>query len=221
MKRFPQELDQLTSDLVALAEKVEETIRDSVRALDERLPELARRVITGDEVIDREEVRIEEECVRILVLSTPVAGDLRRVIAVLKINNDLERIADLAVDIAERAEELAGGPEGPPIPSVLISMEEQAIRMVSDCLNAFVGSDVELARSVLAMDDGVDRLYLLALDECKAMIRTNPDQVDAAFRLASVARYLERMADHATNIAEDVVYLMEGEVIRHQGKGAG
>jgi phosphate transport system protein len=222
MSHFFQELDRLTSDLLELARTAEELIRDALRALDERRPELARRVIDADAAIDREEVRIEEECVRILVLSTPVAGDLRRVIAALKINNDLERIADLAVNIAEEALALAGDTEDVPIPGALRAMAERALQMVRDSLNAFVGSDVALARAVLAMDDEVDRLDRAIRVGGKALIRDDPGRVDAAFRLLSVSRQLERIADHATNIAEDLIYLREGTIIRHRsGNKAG
>jgi phosphate transport system protein len=220
MDHFLRELDRLTTDLLGLAGAVETSVRDALRALDERRPDLARRVIDGDAAIDREEVRIEEQCIRILVLSTPVAGDLRRVIAVLKIDGELERIADLASNVAE--ESLAVGPEDPPIPGTLRVMAERVLQMVRDSLNAFVGSDVALARTIVAMDDEVDRLEGMIRDEAKALVRADPGRVDAAFRLSSVARQLERIADHATNIAEDVAYLREGAIIRHQTEdGAG
>lgn len=128
VNHFLQELDQLTTELLELAAMVEASVRDSLRALDERRPDLARRVIDADAAIDRKEVRIEEECIRHLVLAMPVAGDLRRVIAVLKIDNDLERIADLAVNIAEEA--LAAGPEDLPIPGTLRAMADRALQMV-------------------------------------------------------------------------------------------
>jgi phosphate transport system protein len=222
MTHFPRELDRLTTDLLELARAVDEAICGALRALDERRPDLARRVIEADASIDREEVRIEEECIRILVLSTPVAGDLRRVIAALKINNDLERVADLAVNIAEEAHALTDGPEGLPIPGALRAMAERAQQMVRDALNAFVGSDVALARTVLAMDDEVDRFDREIRDQAKALIRSDPGRVDAAIGLLSVSRQLERIADHATNIAEDLIYLKEGAIIRHQsGNEAG
>ena len=218
MIHFFQELDRLTADLLGLAGMVEESIRDALRALDERRPDLARRVIDADAAIDREEVRIEEECVRILVLSSPVAGDMRRVIAVLNIDNDLERIADLAVDIAEEAQALAGRPDDLPIAGSLGAMADRALQMVRDSLNAFVGSDVALARAVLAMDDEVDRLDRASREEALALIRADPGRADAALRMFSVARHLERIADHATNIAEDMVYLKEGAIIRHRAE---
>lgn len=177
-------------------------------------------MIDADAAIDREEVRLEEECVRLLVLSMPVAGDLRRVIAVLKIDNDLERIADLAVNIAEEA--LAGGLGAWPAPGAIRAIAGRTLQMVRDGLNAFVGSDVALARSVLAMDDEVDRLDRELREESMALIRADPGQIPPAFRLLSASRYLERIADHATNIAEDVIYLMEGSIVRHRHEpGAG
>jgi phosphate transport system protein len=216
MTHFLQEMERLTTDLLQLARAVEESVRDALRALQENRPDLAQRVIEGDATIDREEIRIEEECIRILVLFTPVAADLRRVIAVLKIDNDLERIADLAVDIAEEAQALAVGPKDLPIAEALKTMADRARAMVRGSLNAFVASDVVLAQAVLAMDDEVDRLDRAIRDESKALVRTDSRQVDTVFGLLSVVRRLERIADHATNIAEDVVYLKEGAIIRHQ-----
>lgn len=216
MKHLSYELERLTADVLQLASAVEKAVRDAVHALEAHRPDLARRVIDGDAAIDDEEVRIEEVCIRILVLSTPVAGDLRRVIATLKINNDLERIADLAVDIAEEALAHIAGAGDMPVPDAVRAMAERAMSMVSDSLNAFVGSDVMSARGVLAMDDEVDRLERMILDELAGSVRTDPRRIDAAFRLASVARRLERIADHATNIAEDLIYLKEGTIIRHR-----
>jgi phosphate transport system protein len=222
MTHFLQEMERLTTDLLQLARAVEESVRDALRALQENRPDLAQRVIEGDATIDREEIRIEEECIRILVLFTPVAADLRRVIAVLKIDNDLERIADLAVDIAEEAQALAVGPKDLPITEALRTMADRALEMVRGSLNAFVTSDVAIAQAVLAMDDQVDRLDRAIREESKALVRTDPRQVDTVFGLLSVVRRLERIADHATNIAEDVVYLKEGAIIRHQPEpGAG
>ncbi|WP_435018675.1 phosphate signaling complex protein PhoU [Tundrisphaera sp. TA3] len=215
MKRFAQELEGLTAEIIDLAMVVIAAVRDAVRALEEGRPDLARRVIEEDAAIDREEVRIEEACIRILVLSTPAAGDLRRVIAALKINTDLERIGDLGVDIAEQALALARSPGGLEIPGALRAMADRALQMVGDGLNSFVGSDVMLARSVLAMDDEVDRLDRIIREEMAVMIRADPGRIEAALGLASVARHLERIADHATNIAEDVVYLRDGEIVRH------
>lgn len=216
MRKFSEELEQLTADILELARVVEVSVRGALRALDERRPDLADRVIDGDVAIDREEVRIEEECIRILVLRSPVAGELRRVIAVLKINNDLERIGDLAVNIAEEALAFAGASGAAPIPPPVRTMADRAMQMLGDSLNAFVGSDVMLARAVLAMDDEVDRVKTAILEALESMIRAESGRIDAAFRLISVARQLERIADHATNIAEDVIYLKEGAIIRHR-----
>lgn len=222
MKHFREELDRLTYDLLGLAMAVEKSIRGALRALDERQPELAQRVIDGDGQIDREEVRIEEECVRLLVLTMPAASDLRRLIAVLKINNDLERIADLAVNIAEEARALTGDLEELPLLVTLKTMATSTLQMVSDSLNAFVGSDLALARTVIAMDDEVDRLDQAIRNESKLLVQSDSRLVGAAFRVFFVSRQLERIADHATNIAENVVYLLEGSIVRHQsGSPAG
>jgi phosphate transport system protein len=212
--RLRHDLDEMTNELLEMAMAVEAAVRDALRSLDGQRPDLAKRIIAEDSVIDREEVRIEEDCIRILVLEMPVAEELRRVIAVLKINGELERIADLAVDIAEEA--LAWESRRMAIPDALATMADRALEMVRDSLNAFVGNDLALARSVLVMDDEVNRLHRRILDELKASIRTDLDRIDGAFHLAAVARRLERIADHATNVAEDVVYLHDGEIIRHR-----
>jgi len=216
MKHFLQEMDLLAGKLLQLAKTVATTTQDATRSLCERRPDLAQPIIAGDDAIDREEVRIEEECIRILVLQQPVASDLRRVIGALKINGDLERMADLAVDIAQQAVEFARLPDLVPIPTKLLAMASLTARMVRGCLDAFVQSDPERARSIRAMDDEVDQIHREIVDELKTMVRDHPGRIDAGFALFSVARYLERIADHAANIAEDVVYMTEGSIIRHQ-----
>ncbi len=216
MKHFLQEMEKLTHDLDELAETVTATILKATVALCERRPELAQQVIAGDDAIDREEVRIEEECVRILVLQQPVAIDLRRVIAALKINGDLERMADLAADIAEQATEFARLSDHAPIPPQFLAQTSLVVRMVRDCLDAFVRSDAGAARAVCALDHEADRRHREIVEEIKAMIRSHPEQIDAGFQLVSAARYLERIANHAANIAEDVIYTEEGTIIRHQ-----
>jgi phosphate transport system protein len=176
---------------------------------------LAQRVIDGDSKIDQEENHIEEEGLKILALHQPVAVDLRRIAAALKINTDLERMADVAEDIAERALHLAQLPPIP-IPEKLQHMTNLTTLMVRQSLDAFVNLDTNQARFVCRMDDEVDRYNKEIIDELLVAMRESPDMVEPGMSFFSATRHLERIADHATNIAEDVVYLVEGEIIRHR-----
>jgi phosphate transport system protein len=214
-KHLLRDLDNLQHDLLALAASVEEAVNLAVRALQERDPRLAEQVIAGDDRIDQEENHVEEECLKILALHQPVAVDLRRIAAALKINTDLERMADLAEDIAERAERLAQLPPIP-IPEKLQRMTDLATAMVRESLDAFVNLDVRQARRVIRLDDEVDSHNHDIIEELLDMMRRSPEMVEPGMSLFSAVRHLERIADHATNIAEDVVYLVEGEIIRHR-----
>jgi phosphate transport system protein len=176
---------------------------------------LAQEVIEGDSVIDEEENHVEEECLKMLALHQPVAVDLRRIVSALKINTELERMADLAEDIAERATHLARQPE------LLVShklqrMTDVTIAMVRQSLDAFVNLDSRLARVVCRLDDEVDRFNSEIIDELIECMQKSPELVEPGLSMFSAVRHLERIADHATNIAEDVVYMVEGEIIRHR-----
>jgi phosphate transport system protein len=214
-KHFQRDLDHLQRDIFAMSSSVEEAIHKAIQALQDRKLALAREVISGDSQIDREENLIEEECLKLLALHQPVAIDLRRIVAALKINTDLERMADLAEDIAERALHLA---QLPPIavPPNLQRMTDLTTTMVHQALDAFVNLDATLARLVCRLDDEVDRYNQEIIDELIQIMRQSPDMVEPGLSFFSATRHLERIADHATNIAEDVVYLVEGEIIRHQ-----
>jgi phosphate transport system protein len=214
-KHWERDLTELQRLLLAMAGSVEETIQLSIRALGERDPALARRVIDGDAAIDAEENRVEEECLKMLALHQPVASDLRQVIAALKINTELERMADLAVNIAERAAALAALPPLG-IPSQVVPMAERTVAMVRRSLDAFVGLDARLARRVIRLDAEVDGYNREVIEELLAGMRATPALVPACVSLFSAVRQLERIADHATNIAEDVLYLVSGEVVRHR-----
>ncbi len=216
MEHFRQEMERLAGELLGLTDAVERAIETAIRSLLERRADLAEEVIRGDDAIDREEIRLEEECIRILVLHQPVATDLRSVVAALKINSDLERMADLAAEIGEHALALARSLDHRPFPDGLQAMTDRVVRMVRDSINAFVRSDPDSARAVCVLDQEIDRDHREIIDALKATIRSDPDQLDAGFHLFSIARYLERIADHAANIAEDVVYMKEGKIIRHQ-----
>jgi len=214
-KHLERDLEDLHRDILAQAGAVDEAIRGAIRALQERDVNMARQVITGDDLIDEQENRIEQECLKMLALHQPVAADLRRITAVLKINTDLERMADLAVDIAERALCIA---ELPPasIPDKLQRMTDLTIGMVHQSLEAFVKQDTREARTVCRRDDEVDRYNVEIIRELILTMRSSPEMVEPALSLFSATRHLERIADHATNIAEDVIYLVEGEIVRHR-----
>jgi phosphate transport system protein len=214
-KHLERDLDNLKEDLLTLAASVEEQLHKSIRALQERDADLAREVIAGDTKIDEDENHVEDECLKMLALHQPVAIDLRRIASAMKINGELERMADLAEDIAERAIHLA---RLPPIsvPSKLQRMTDLTTSMVRQSLDAFVNLDARLARTVCRLDDEVDRYNEEIISELIAAMRSSPAMVEPALSFFSATRHLERIADHATNIAEDVVYLVEGEIIRHR-----
>lgn len=214
-KHLQRDLDRLQQGILTLASSVEEAIHKAIRALKDRKIVAAREVIDGDSQIDSEESQIEEECLKLLALHQPVAVDLRRIAAALKINTDLERMADLAEDIAERALHLAELPPIP-VPAKLQRMTDLTTAMVRQSLDAFVNLDAKQARLVCRLDDEVDRYNVAIIAELLEMMKKSPDMVEPGISLFSATRHLERIADHATNIAEDVVYLVEGEIIRHR-----
>lgn len=214
-KHLQRDLDEVQRQVMTLSGTVEETIDKASRALIERRRDLAEQVLQGDDDIDRREVRIEEECLKMLALHQPVAIDLRRIVTVIKINADLERIGDLALNIGERALALADHLNFP-IPSRLNKMVDLATLMVRNALEAFVDLDARAARRVCCLDDEVDRLNREIIDELCDRMRTDSDVVEPALHCFSASRHVERIADHATNIAEDVIYLVEGEIARHR-----
>ena len=178
------------------------------------IPAMARQVIENDIEIDQTEIDVEEECLKILALHQPVAIDLRFIVAVLKMNNDLERIGDLAVNIAERAL-LLNEQVKIDFPFDFSGIAEKTQRMLRSSLDAMVNLNPPLAREVCALDDEVDAINRKMYDQVKAAIQEHPENVDSLIALLSVSRYLERIADHATNIAEDVLYMIEGHIARH------
>jgi phosphate transport system protein len=214
-KHLERDLDSLQRHILTLAASVEEAIHKAIRSLQDRQTTLAQEVIDGDNAIDQEENHVEEECLKILALHQPVAIDLRRITAALKINTDLERMGDLAEDIAERALELARPPHIA-IPDRLQRMTDLTTTMVRQSLDAFVNLDAHLARVVCRLDDEVDRLNKLIIDDLIHLMQRSPDMVEPGLSFFSATRHLERIADHATNIAEDVIYLVEGEIVRHR-----
>jgi phosphate transport system protein len=214
MTHLQREIDRLKRKILALGAMVEENLRLAVQAIETRDVDKARRVIAADLEVDEVEVEVEEECLKLLALYQPVAKDLRFIVAVVKINNELERIGDLAANVAERAAQLAD--EFPvPVPPSLPVIADRTRCILAKVLDALVYQDAVAARKMLAADDEVDALYRKLLEELKDELRADLDHLDAIVLLFSVARYMERLADHATNIAEDVLYMVEGEITRH------
>jgi phosphate transport system protein len=213
-KHLERDLEALEREILDQSSRVEEMISKACQALLERRADLAHEVAAKELEINVREVKIEEECLKILALHQPVAVDLRRTATVLKINTELERIADLTGNIAERTISLAEHPEFE-IPAKLERMFVRASDMVHDALDAFVDLDVEQAREVCRRDDEVDEFNRQVIDDLLETMRTRSDLVEAALHFFSVCRHVERIGDCATNIAEDVIYLVEGEIARH------
>jgi phosphate transport system protein len=208
-------IDHLKKVLLQLGTRVEETLRRAVESLERRDYELAMQVIDSDRAIDEMEVDVEEECLKLLALFQPVAADLRFIVAVLKINNDLERVGDLAVNIAERSAYLAKQ-KPVTIPFDFKAMTEKAQWMLKVALDALVNGDPERAWTVIAADDAVDAMNREMYTLVQEGIRKNPDSMNSFLHMLSISRHLERVADQATNIAEDVIYMVEGEIVRHR-----
>jgi phosphate transport system protein len=214
-KHLERELENLKRRILTLGAKVEERLRMAIKAIEKRDGNLANQVIKADHEIDEIEVDIEEECLKVLALHQPVAIDLRFIISVIKINNDLERIGDLAVNIAERAAFLATQRKL----DILFDfpgMAEKSQSMVKRSLDALVNMDSRLAWEVFASDDEVDTMNRAMFIQVQNGIRKNTNRMECLIHLLSASRHLERVADHATNIAQDVVYMIEGEIVRHR-----
>ncbi len=218
-KHLQRELEKLKKQILSLGTMVEERVRMAIKSMGGQNAEFAEQVIRTDYEIDELEVEIEEECLKILALHQPVAVDLRFLAAVIKINNDLERIADEAANIAKCVSYMAKR-ERIGAPFEYTEMSEIAECMLKLSLDALVNLDLDLAFRVLTMDDQADKTYGLIYDQIKEIIRKLPERVGYLINMFLIARYLERIADHATNIAEEVIYLIEGEIIRHSKMGS-
>jgi len=214
-KHLVREIEKLKKMILGLAAVVELSVDRAVKAIERRDVRLAQTVLDGDPEIDHLEVDVEEECLKLLALNQPVANDLRFLVAVLKINNDLERIGDLAVNIAERAVFLAEKPRPEPELNFAI-MEQKAQSMLRRSLDSLINHDSALAREVCVADDEVDALHRKMCEDIVAACHQHPLHLDSLVHLLGVSRHLERIADHATNIAEDVIYMIEGEIVRHR-----
>lgn len=214
-KHLDRDMSQLRSDLVDQFGVVEQMIGLSVRSLTERRPDFANRVLETDVVVDETDIRIEEECLKLLALHQPVAEDLRWIITAVKVNGDLERMADLACNICERSKALDLFPLFA-VPDNLDDMVQAVLKMVRMALDSFIDQDAALARQVILSDDRVDELNVILIDELHATVKGATDLIEPAIHCFSASRHLERIADLATNVAEETIYLVSGEIIRHR-----
>lgn len=214
IRQYEEELRMIKEKVLRLGGLVEEGIINSIKALVERNTPLAEKTIENDHIINGLEVEIDELCLKVLALRQPAASDLRLITTAIKIITDLERIGDMAVNVCERAMELN---EEPPLkPYIDIPrMAEAAQRMLKESLDAFVNGDTELATTVLAEDEFVDELNRQIFRELLTFMMEDPNTISRAMKVLFISKYLERIADHATNIAEMVVFMVKGKVIRH------
>lgn len=217
MRHFEQELESLKSKLLEMSALVESAIYRSVQGVVEKDEHLAQQVLKNEARINELEIEIDDTAISLLVLQNPVAADLRLVTAAIKINNDLERMGDLSVNIAQSALALLKEPIIRPLIDIP-HIAGLAQGMVRKALDAFVSRDPELARSVLASDDAVDNMRTASYHELISFMESNPGQIPQALHLLWVVRNLERIADHATNIAEDVMFLVKGIDVRHHNE---
>jgi len=213
--RLQKELEKLKKCILSLGAMVEEHVDMAIKSVEKKDTALAEEVIKADMKVDEIEVEIEEECLKLLALHQPVAVDLRFIIAVIKINNDLERIGDEAVNIAERMVYISSRP---PV-SVKFDyrlMSEQTRAMLNSSLDALVNLDVDMSYKILLQDDEVDNINREIYEKVRQAINENPGRAGYLMNLFSISRHLERIADHATNIAEEVIYMIEGVIQRHK-----
>jgi phosphate transport system protein len=213
-KRLQKELEKIKKRILTLGGMVEERVRMANRAIESRDRALAKQIMKTDYEIDELEVEVEEECLKILALHQPVAVDLRFLVAVIKINNDLERIGDQAVNIAQRVENISKRPKME-LSLDYEHMAEKAASMLRMSLDALVNLDLDLAFQVLTLDDDVDHMAREVYDSIKEEILKKPDAAGYLINYLFISRHLERIGDHSTNIAEEVIYLIEGEIVRH------
>lgn len=214
-RHIERQIDQLKQRVLIIGTLVEEAISKAITALINLDVPLAQRVIESDAEIDRMEVEVEEECLKILALYQPVAADLRYVVAALKMNNDLERMGDLAKNIAKRVGQLAQGDQAD-LPPQIRPMAIKTQEMVKQCLEAVINADPALARYVREQDDIVDNARQEIRDQVLEGIKANPENTDNLLRINAVSKHFERLADMATNVAEDVIYMVEGDIVRHR-----
>ena len=216
-KRLQKDLEKIKKQILSLGAMAEERIRMAIKAIETWDAGLAEEIIRRDYEIDEREIEVEEECLKILALHQPVAVDLRFLIAVIKINSELERIGDEAVNIANRVRNISKR-RRLDLSFDFSTMSEKAATMLRLSLDALVNLDLDLAFKVLTLDDEVDLMHREIYDRIKEVMSQNPDYVGYLINLYTTSRHLERVGDHSTNIAEEVIYLIEGEIIRHRAK---
>jgi phosphate transport system protein len=209
-----KEIDKLKKQIVLLAGSVEKRVADAVKSIDQRDVQLAQQIKDSDQIIDQTEIEVEEECLKILALYQPVAMDLRFIVAVLKINSDLERIGDEAVNIAGRSLNINAYPRIE-INFDLKTLTRNVMAMLKRSLDALVNMDSAMAHTVIDSDDEIDETVRILFQQVKNEIRRQPEKIDYIIEYMRINRHLERIADHATNIAEDIVYMIEGKIVRH------
>jgi len=215
-RHLHREIEKLKSKILELGAQVEDNLLKAVDSIQKEDIELAKKVISRDQEIDKEEVELEEECLKILALYQPVATDLRFIVSIMKINNDLERIGDLAVNIAERIYFIKVLEEKMILSDILI-MAKKVRNMLKKSLDAFVNLDIKLAKKVCESDDEIDEINTKMYDQIRDGIIRRPDySIERLLSVLTISRDLERIGDHATNIAEGVIYLIEGEIVRHK-----
>ena len=214
LRHFDKDIEEIKAHLLRMGAMVEDAIQQSIRALLEGDLAVAEQVIANDDRIDQMEIQIDQHVIELIAKMQPAAGDLRFVATVMKITPELERIADLAQDVCERVIELRREPTIKPL-VYLPRLAEDAQKMVREALDSFVRGDAELARKVIRDDDVVDQLTEDSFRALLTHMLENPRNISPAIRLTFIGKYFERMADHATNICEMVVYLVEGRMIKH------
>lgn len=214
---FEQAIQHLNKLMVAQATEVENAVRNSILSLSEEKPDLAWFVIVGDDTLDTNEVRIEEECLKILALYQPVAGDLRYIITLLKVNAELERIGDLAVNISERVMHLLSQRENLIILDFSIMIDEVSVALKKS-LDSLLSRDADLAAAVIDNDSVIDDLHRKNMQQIKKILHEKPNACESILDFMSISKNLERIADGCTNIGEDVIYLEQGKIVRHSWK---
>jgi phosphate transport system protein len=220
VRHFQEELDALKARLLAMGGLAEERVRQVVKSLAERDSDAIAEVLAGDQPINDLHIEIDDRCVKLLALHQPMAADLRIIVAAVKINTDLERVGDLAVNIGEAGQRYLRHPPVKPLIDIP-RMGELAQRMLRDALDAFVRRDLELAKSVLAQDDALDTLKSLIFRDLLAHMTQAPGTIEPAMDLILISRHLERIGDHATNVAEDVIFILSAKDVRHHALESG
>ena len=213
-RHFQEELEALQERLLAMGGLAEERVCESVRALAERNADLVERLLAGNEPVNELHIEIDDRCFKLLALHQPMAADLRAIVAAVKINTDLERVGDLAVNIAEAAKRYLQHPPVKPLIDIP-RMGDIAEGMLRDALDAFVRRDIALAEAVLAEDDRLDALKTQIFRELLTFMLSDPATIEPSLDLILISRHLERIGDHATNIAEDVIFMVSARDVRH------